>query len=446
MSRSLTQHLLLGLALLAPACTAPATSQDPGGGSGDGFVDLFNGTDLSGWEQVNCADDTFTVRDGMIVCNGQPTGVLRTARMYRNFIAEFEYLHTTTGGNAGFFVWSDPLPAKGVPFTRSIEVQVIDGWETENWTSHGDVFAIHGSTMRPDRPHPAGWMRCLPSERRAKGTGEWNHFRITAVDGTLKLDVNGKEVSGGFDIRPRMGYLCLESEGAEVYFRNLKIRELPAEKRLSDDLIADQARGFVSLYNGRDLSGWDVKPQHAGHWKSEGWKLTYDGQSEDLWTEDEYGDFEMMVDWRWTGEAKEADLPVILADGSVALDNNGQERKQTVMEAGDSGIYLRGSSKSQVNIWCWPIGSGEVYGYRTDSSMPAEVRAGVTPLEVADAPLGEWNRFHITMVGDRLTVVLNGKTVLRGAQLPGVAPSGRLALQNHGAPLEFANLFVRRLD
>lgn len=431
----------LALLLLLPTCSAPGA----GNGTDDGFVDLFNGKDFSGWVNVNCADDTWTVRDGMIVCNGKPTGVMRTERMYQNFIAEFEYKHMVTGGNAGFFVWSDPIPSRGVPFTRSVEVQVIDGWETDNWTSHGDVFAIHGATMHPDRPHPAGWERCLPSERRANGTGEWNHFRITAVDGTIKLAVNGKEVSGGYDIRPRLGYLCLESEGSEVYFRNLKIQELPAKLPLDDGFTADQARGFTSLYNGRDLNGWDVKPEHEGHWKSEDWRLTYDGAASDLWSEKEYGDFEMLVDWRWTGETKDVELPVVLADGSVQTDAAGVQVKQMVAEAGDSGIYLRGSSKSQVNIWCWPIGSGEVYGYRTDGSMSDAVRAGVTPSENADAPIGEWNRFHITMVGDRLTVVLNGKTVVQDAQLPGVDARGKIALQHHGAPLEFANLFMREL-
>lgn len=433
-------RLVLALPLTLGACTLP------GAGQGEvGYVDLFNGQDLSGWVNVNGADDTWTVRDGMIVCDGKPIAVMRTERMYRNFIAEFEYRHMETGGNAGFFVWSDPLPARGVPFTRSIEVQVIDGWETDNYTSHGDVFAIHGASMTPDRPHPAGWMRCLPSERRANGTGEWNHFRITAIDGRIKLAVNGKEVSGGYDIRPRMGYLCLESEGTEVHFKNLKIQELPAELRLEEELIVPEARGFTSLYNGRDFAGWDIQPEHEGHWVANDWRLSYDGKATDLWTTKEYGDFEMMVDWRWTGEAVATERPVIQLDGNIAKNPDGSDQRITVQDAGDSGIYLRGSSKSQVNIWCWPIGSGEVYGYRTDGSMSAEVRAGVTPSEVADAPLGEWNRFHITMVGDRLTVVLNGKTVLQGAQLPGVAASGKIALQHHGNPLEFANLFIREL-
>ena len=118
---------------------------------------------------------------------------------------------------------------------------------------------------------------------------------------------------------------------------------------------------------------------------------------------------------------------------------------QKMQPLGDSGIYLRGSDKSQVNIWCWPIGSGEVYGYRNDINQPAAVRKGVTPTEKADAEPGRWNRFRIRMVGDRLTVNLNGKTVVESAQLPGVPRKGPLALQHHGAPIEFANIYVREI-
>ena len=104
------------------------------------------------------------------------------------------------------------------------------------------------------------------------------------------------------------------------------------------------------------------------------------------------------------------------------------------MPDSDSGIYLRGSSKSQVNIWCWPIGSGEVYGYRMDTKMPAAVRAGVTPKANADKDVGEWNAFEITMKGDRLTVVLNGDHGDRGRRsFPSVPAKGPIGLQHHGA-------------
>jgi len=153
----------------------------------------------------------------------------------------------------------------------------------------------------------------------------------------------------------------------------------------------------------------------------------------------------LIVDWRWNGPAQEVERPVILPSGEYQYDADGNQVTQKVQEAGDSGIYLRGSSKSQVNIWCWPIGSGEVYGYRTDPKMSAEIRAGVTPNVAADARIGQWNRFDITMKGDRLTVYLNGKMVIDHAQLPGVAESGPIALQKHGSPIQFANFYIREL-
>jgi hypothetical protein len=97
-------------------------------------------------------------------------------------------------------------------------------------------------------------------------------------------------------------------------------------------------------------------------------------------------------------------------------------------------------------MWCWPCGSGEVYGYRTDASMPAEVRAAVTPRMNADAPVGQWNRFRIRMVGETLNVWLNGKHVIVDARLPGVAKEGPIALQSHGCPVEFTNVMIERLD
>ena len=124
---------------------------------------------------------------------------------------------------------------------------MLDGRNTDNYTSHGDVFAIHGARMTPDRPHPGGWMRSLPSERRARPAGEWNHYRITGRSGTLKLAVNGKEVSGGYDITPRKGYIHLESEGGRVLYRNLRIKELPSAATLAPDQIAQADEGFVSL-------------------------------------------------------------------------------------------------------------------------------------------------------------------------------------------------------
>jgi hypothetical protein len=435
---------------LAALLVAGCGSVDTAAAQGD-FAPLFNGKDLTGWVNVNCAPETWTVKDGAIVCSGVPTGVLRTERQYENYVLELEWKHLHEGGNAGLFLHSSSLPICGSPFTTAIEVQVMLADNPEGvWTRHGDVFAIKGATMKPDRPHPRGWMRCLPSENRVLGAGEWNHYRVESRDGRVTLSVNGKVVSGGSQCNPRKGYLCLESEGSEVHFRNIRIQELPSSNPPPDQ-VAEADPGFTAIYNGADLRGFRNVPGNEGHWNPghEGWILDYDGKSEaedkNLWTEKEYGDFTLIVDWRLLGSPKPAKFPEVLPNGENAKNPDGSVKMIEIQDYGDSGIFLRGNSKSQVNIWSWPIGSGEVYGYRTDPEMAPDVRAAVTPKVHADNPFGEWNRFVITMKGERLTVVLNGKTVIENAPLPGVPPKGAIALQHHGDPLQFANLYIKEL-
>lgn len=394
------------------------------------------------------------MRDGIIVSNGIPTGLMRTEKQYENFVIEFEWRHMRPGGNAGLFVWGDGLPAVGTPFARGMEVQILDNGfnvkgKNEWYTTHGDVFPVKGATMTPTGRISATGQRSFPTEERSKSSPQWNHYRVEGNDGVLRLSVNGKEVSVGKDCSPRKGYLCLESEGSECHFRNIRIRELPSTDPKPEE-IADPAEGYTPLYNGANLEGWKVADGHQDHWQPKDWRLVYDGKAtaEDpnLWTQKEYGDFVLICDWRWTRKPTEAPQPVLLPSGEQAKNEDGTPKTQLTPTAGDSGIYLRGRSKSQVNMWCWPVGSGEVYGYRTDSNMPPEVRAGVTPKVNADEPIGKWNRFVITMRGDRLSVKLNGQDVLQNAQLPGVAPRGPIALQHHGDPIEFANILIKELD
>ena len=219
--------------------------------------------------------------------------------------------------------------------------------------------------------------------------------------------------------------------------------------------------GFTSLFNGRDLSGWKVPVGDNGHWKVVDGVIDYDAQSEakgdkNLWSLEEFGDFELIIEWRIKETTGFYNVPYVLPDGTYVKDENGKKLTHPIKNA-DSGIYLRGTSKAQLNIWCWPIGSGEVYGYRNDENQPAEVRAGVTPKLNPDNPVGQWNRFHVTVKGDRLTVVSNGETIIEDAQLPGLPEKGAIALQHHGGKrngefspasslVQFRNIFVKRLD
>jgi hypothetical protein len=211
-------------------------------------------------------------------------------------------------------------------------------------------------------------------------------------------------------------------------------------------------QGFRSLYDGVDLNEWDVRPGHRNHWTPKDWVINYDGKSEEkdkcLWSKKSYADFILIADVRLTRKPEPELSPVILPNGEYALNPDGSKKQVYVPYNGDTGIYLRGNSKSQVNIGYRYIGSGEIYGYRTDTTLPAEVRAAVTPKIKADNPPGGWNRFVIILKGDRVSINLNGIQVIQDALLPGVPATGPLALQDDHADnnqFQFANLFIKEL-
>jgi hypothetical protein len=224
---------------------------------------------------------------------------------------------------------------------------------------------------------------------------------------------------------------------------------------------ADPPPGFRSLFNGRDLAGWRIPEGDGGHWRVVDGVIDYDALSEatgnkSLHTEAEFGDYELRIDWR----LKEVpylnpNVPIILPDGTHKLDSKGNVIRTTVPDA-DSGILPRGHGKGQANIWNWPVGSGEIFGYRNDTAMPPEVRAAAVPKVNADRHIGEWNTFEITVRGDRMTVILNGKLVIDDARLPEIPARGPIGLQHHGAMtdgrwtsppslIQFRNIYIREL-
>jgi hypothetical protein len=190
--------------------------------------------------------------------------------------------------------------------------------------------------------------------------------------------------------------------------------------------------GFQALFNGKDLTGWqglvelpqraklspeqlakkqeEANKKYLPHWKVVDGVLTYDGKGQSLQTAKDYGNFELYVDWK-------------------------------IGKKGDSGIYLRGNP--QVQIWDNPEGSGGLYNNKKHPSKP---------LVVADKPVGQWNRFHILMKGDRVTVYLNGKKVVDDTPLenywqPGkpLPSKGPIELQHHGDKLWFKNIYIKEL-
>ncbi|MEY3173354.1 MAG: hypothetical protein RLZZ436_1268 [Planctomycetota bacterium] len=221
----------------APAPAAAATPAARIDGTGLGWVTLGE----ADFTNVNCDPDTWSFPNGEIHCTGSPVGVMRTKKEYRNLELVVEWRHLKPAGNSGVFLWASEknlaaLKRGGLP--EGIEVQILDHGYSENYkkqtgkepdwfTTNGDVFPTGAARMTPFPPVAPNSSRSFPRKNLSLGSPQWNHYYIRAVNGEVRLWVNGEEVSGGTGCAPASGFLCLESEGSPIEFRNLRIRELP---------------------------------------------------------------------------------------------------------------------------------------------------------------------------------------------------------------------------
>lgn len=378
--KTLPKILVLLLVLISAAIAMGSDDEER-------FEPLLGESDLDGWVRVNTAPSTWIMRDGMLICSGKPIGQLRTTRMYQNFIMELEWRHMKPRGNAGVFVWADDITARGVPFHRSIEVQVLENayGNTRSHTTHGDIFPIHGATMNPINGR--GGSRAFPTEFRSNPSPQWNHYRIECRDGSISLAVNGKVVTRGTDCKPRKGYICLESEGGVVHYRNLRIKVFP-DTPLDAEHVATADRGFRALYNGIDLDGW--KATGAG-WQSRDWVLSHAADTEGTLTStDSFGDVGFVFDIRLKGSAPSAKMP---------------------------SVKIRGVS---------------IINGSNAASLAEHLAAA-----------GKWNRLEGELNADRLTLWVNGNAV--PDQPVDASASGPIQL-DAAVPVDFANIFVRHVD
>jgi hypothetical protein len=231
-----TGVLVLGMMAVAGAA-AGAPSRAFLDGTGHGWRSLGQ----EDFVNVNLDADTWTWKDGVAHCTGSPVGVIRMRKPLTNFELVAEWRHLKSAGNSGIFVWAteeslNNLKRDSLP--QGIELQVLDLGYAEHYektynkkadwfTSHGDVFPTGASKMKPFPPVAPNGQRSFPSKNLSKGVGEWNHYYVRAINGEVRLWVNGEEVSGGTECEPAHGYLALESEGSPVEFRGLRLRELP---------------------------------------------------------------------------------------------------------------------------------------------------------------------------------------------------------------------------
>jgi hypothetical protein len=221
--------------------------------------------------------------------------------------------------------------------------------------------------------------------------------------------------------------------------------------------------GWVSLFNGKDLTGWKIPVGDNGHWKVIDGVIDYDASSEapgskNLMSEKSFKNYEARVDWR----IKETPyistgMRIVMPDGTNKKDAAGQEIRITAPDS-DSGFIQRGSGKAQLNIWNWPVGSGEMYGYRTAADSSPAIKRAATPIVNADKNIGEWNTFEVRVVGNTLSLKNNGIVVIPSITLPDLPAEGPLGLQHHGGPkgadgkytgipalVQFRNIFVKEL-
>ncbi len=470
----------LSIALIA--CLAAATAH------AENWIPLFNGKDLTGWTP-KFADmpvgenhnNIFRVEDGLLKVSYKDSqkfdgrfGHLfyKTPYSHYRIRAEFRFTGDQLAGgpewafrNNGFMLHSQAPETMGLDqkFPNSIEMQFwgndpAKGPKTTNRpmgnlftpgtkaTLNGEVSEGGGTTSKSE---PFSGLDWVTVEAEVRGGEEIVHF----VNGKEVLRYQKTVLDNGTPLTS--GYIAIQAETHNTEFRKIEILPMPGNQSVPN--------GMTSLFDGKSMDGWKLHPKSVGHWKVVDGVIDYDALSEapdrndkNLWTEKSFGDFELHVDWRIKETHGKYPVPTVLPDGTHQKGPDGKAITTPTPNA-DSGILLRGELNSQCNIWCWPIGSGEVYGYRMDEKMPSEVRAGVTPKARGDFPVGQWNRFIIRMLGDRLTVNLNGKVVIENAQLPGVPKLGPIGLQHHGGKeedgtynnasslVQFRNIFIKEL-
>jgi hypothetical protein len=219
--------------------------------------------------------------------------------------------------------------------------------------------------------------------------------------------------------------------------------------------------GYTQLFNGKDLTGWKIPIGDNGHWSVIEGVIDYDARSEatgdkNLWSEREYTDFKLHIEWRFKGYGDQLfPMPEILPNGDYVTDENGKTYNP-LRPNSDSGILLKGVG--QANLWCWSVGSGELWSVRMNKDLPAEVRAAAVPSSNRDQPVGFWNAFDITVKGERITIKNNGVTVINNALYPGLNVRGPIGLQHHGGPdaktgklkkasslVQFRNIWIKEI-
>jgi hypothetical protein len=212
---------LIAIGILAVPFSATAQEE--------GFTPIFNGKDMTGWtfflsktgdnkEGTMKMADVWSVADGVITCKGKPSGYIRTEKDYTNYVLKLEWRFPEKPGNSGVLlrtVGDDKV------WPKSIEAQLQSGKAGDFWLIDG--VKLDTPPDRVDQKTPRHRNHTKPNERPL---GEWNEYEITVDGGKVSLKVNGEVLNEGTGGEEVAGKICLQSEGAVIQFRNIRIKEL----------------------------------------------------------------------------------------------------------------------------------------------------------------------------------------------------------------------------
>jgi hypothetical protein len=405
--------------------------------SASDWTPLFDGESLAGW-----TGDTanYQVLDGVLVCTDKG-GLLYTEREYADFEMEFEF-KLSPGANNGLGIRA---ARSGDPAYHGMELQMLD----DDAPKYAD--------LKPEQYHGSIYSLVPAKRGHLKPAGEWNAQRVVCVGDHVKVELNGEVIVDAWLDRVKQavgrdhaafsrtsGHIVLCGHGAQVEFRRMRIRDVappPPVPGAGPD--GAPPPGFTALFNGRDLEGWrglGADPRRRekmsaedfaaavardtaalkGVWTARDGVIAYAGAPSQLCTVKDYTDFDLYLEWK-------------------------------IPPKSDSGVYLRGTPQVQI----WDPDNQAAHQNGADKGSGAlwnNKKGGHRPLVRADRPAGEWNVFLIRMVGERVSVWLNGQPVLDRVVLenywePGVpvCRTGPIELQGHITPVEFRNLFIREL-
>lgn len=435
MSRNLAIPICL-FACAALAAAEPAAAKADGLSAADraaGWTTLFDGQTSKGWRAYRGQEfpkQGWQIDDGCLklTANGGGGDIVTDAE-YGDFELELEW-RVAQGANSGIIYRVSEK--EGAPWQTGPEYQLLDDANSEEGKipSHtaGAMFDLYA-------PAPTAPVQNFDEERKpiakpVKPAGEWNQARIRIKDSVVQHWLNGVKLietrlddaawraqiakskfrdMPGFGLQPR-GHIVLQDHGDEIWFRNIRVRDLSAP--LPNEVV---------LFNGRDLTGWTAflpeggKPEDTWHVK-DGVLICRGQPAGYIHTDKDYTNYVLKVEWRWNPETK---------------------------QAGNSGVLLRVQPPDKV----WPrsveaqlqsANAGDFWniGEFTMKAAPERTNGRNTKkLHLAERPLGEWNEYEITVDGGHITLKVNGELLNEATDVE--ALPGKIALQSEGTEIHF---------